>query len=180
MGQDRIEKSLQLVREKAVEKEVRDDQVVGAGGIPRQGIGMMQANALVVFGLANALFEKSEHGLAGVDNIRGQGGTGFEETGEKSPVSVSQHESMACAGEAGQLGGPAAGQVGPEAEVLKPAIGSCYAIEGDLWRAHRAKGSKAIGVSRAISAAMRRCKGEKRELRASRANRSALLTVAAR
>ncbi len=101
MGKDRIEELLQLVREKAIEKEVRDDQVVGASGIPRQGIGMMQANALVVSGLANALFEKSEHGLAGVDNIRGQGGIGGEETGEKAPVSVSQHKSMACAGEVG-------------------------------------------------------------------------------
>ena len=46
---------------------------------------MMQANALEVPGLANAMFEKHEHGMARVDDIRGQSGIGCKETGEKAP-----------------------------------------------------------------------------------------------
>ena len=90
MGQDRIEQLLQLVGEKAVEEEVRDDQVVGARGIPGQRIGVMQADAVLVAGTANTTLEKREHGTAGVNDIGGHGGIDCQETGEEAAVPVSQ------------------------------------------------------------------------------------------
>ena len=59
MGKDTIEELLQLMRKEAVEEEVRDDQIVAAGGIPLESIGVMQTNALAGLraGPANAAVE---------------------------------------------------------------------------------------------------------------------------
>ena len=78
MGKDRIEQPLQLVGEKTVEKEVRHDQVVGSRGSPVQRIGVVQATALMDMGSAQATVEKREHGMAGVDDIRSEGGIGCQ------------------------------------------------------------------------------------------------------
>src|ERR1700760_3258552 len=74
MRKDGIEQLLQLVGEKTVEEEVRNDQVVGSRRIPVQCIGVMQVNALADLGPAQATDEKSEHGMAGVDHIRSESG----------------------------------------------------------------------------------------------------------
>ena len=141
---------------------------------------LMQANALVDLGLAQATVEKREHGMAGVDDIRSQGGIGGQQTGQKASVAISQQEGVAGAGEMGELGIAAAGEPGPKTDVFEPPIGAGDAIEVGIGSTHRAKGNRANGVSRAASAAMRRCRGESWELRASRVKSRPLLTIAAR
>ncbi len=89
MRKDRIEKLLQLVGEKTVEEEMRNDQVVRSCGVPVQRIGVIQANALVEPGPAQAAVEKREHGMAGVDNVRSQGEIGRQQTGQKASVAIS-------------------------------------------------------------------------------------------
>ena len=61
VGKNAIEELLQLVREKAVEEEVGNDQVVASAGIPFERIGVMQTNALAGLGAGapNATIEKS-------------------------------------------------------------------------------------------------------------------------
>ncbi len=41
VGQNAVEEMLELLGEEAIEKEVRHDQIVAAGGLPHQGIGVM-------------------------------------------------------------------------------------------------------------------------------------------
>src|ERR1700692_1200149 len=67
MGKDTVEELLQLAREKAVEEEVRNDQVVASRGVSFQGVGVVQANSLgdLLAAPANAAVENAQHGMAG-------------------------------------------------------------------------------------------------------------------
>jgi hypothetical protein len=58
--------------------------------MPRQGIGVMQANAVVVPGFTDAPFEKHQHGTAGIDDIGCERGIDCQKAGEKAPIPVSQ------------------------------------------------------------------------------------------
>ena len=82
MRKDTIEELLQLAREKAVEEEVRNDQVVASLWAPFQGVGVMQANGLdeLRAAPANAAVENAQHGMAGVDHIRTEQRIGFQQT----------------------------------------------------------------------------------------------------
>jgi len=75
-----------------------------------------------------------------------------------------------------KLGITAAPERGAEAHVFQPSIKTGNRVEVS----HRAKGRKASGVSRAASAAMRKCRGERCELRASSTKSSPLLRKPAR
>ena len=166
------------LREKAVEEEVRNDQIVASGGLPLESVGMMQANAMAGLraATANATIENPEHGFAGVDDIRGEGGIFCQQARQEASIPIAQKQRVARAGQMDKLSITAAPEPGAEAHVFQPSIGAGNAIEVR----HRAKGKKANGVSRAASAAMRRCRGERCELRASRAKSSPLLRRAAR
>ena len=72
MGKNGGEELVQLLGEKTVEEEVRNNQVVVSGGLPLQGVGVMQVKAMAGL-LAAALLKEPEHGLAGVDNIGSKG-----------------------------------------------------------------------------------------------------------
>jgi hypothetical protein len=79
-----------LRREKAVEKEVGNYQVIDASGIPFESIGRMQTNALVGLGTGspNAAIEKLQHGVAGVDDIHDEGGIGRQQAGQEASIPV--------------------------------------------------------------------------------------------
>ena len=87
-----------------------NDQIVASGWIPLQSIGVMQANALTSLppGPANAAVENPQHGIAGVDDIRGEGGMGGQQARQKAPIPVSQQQCMARAGQMDQLRATAA------------------------------------------------------------------------
>ncbi len=78
MRKHAIEELLQLMRVEAIEKEMGDDQIVASPGIPVESIGVMQTNALAGLGAraANAVIKYAQHRVAGVDNVRGEGGIG--------------------------------------------------------------------------------------------------------
>jgi hypothetical protein len=54
-----------------------------------QRIGMMQTNTVLEPGPAQAMIEKREHGMAGVDDIRSQRGIGCQQTDQKASVTIS-------------------------------------------------------------------------------------------
>ena len=137
----------------------------------------MERNASLHPEPANAVVKKAQHGTAGVDDVRGEGGIGIEQAGQKASIAVSQHQCVACTGQVCELGIPAPAKPGSKAQIFKPSIGPGDAIE---VYAHRAKGKKANGVSNAASAAMRKCSGDRWVLRASRAKSNPLLSRAAR
>src|ERR1700760_3629142 len=168
---------LQLMREKTVKEEVRNDEVVGSSGIPLQRIGVVQANTWMEPGLPQAAVEKREHGLAGIDDIRSQGGIGRQQMGQKASIAIAQQKGAPRAGEMDKLGTSATGEPWPKTYVLQPAIRAGHTIEVGMGNTHRANGNKANGVRRAASAAMRKCRGERWELRASRTKSSPPLTV---
>ena len=179
MGKDRIEQLLQLVREKTVEEEVRNDQVVGSGGVPfathRRDAGECAG------GLGPDLRRRRSRSVSmewlesTTSAVRV--GLAASRRARKRPSPSPNSKGVAGAGEMGELGTPAAGEPWPKTDVLEPAIGAGNAIEvGSLGSSSPGKGNRANGVSRAASAAMRRCRGERWELRASRAKSSPLLT----
>jgi len=90
MGKNAIEEALQLRSEKAVEKEVGNYQIVASGGIPFDSIGGMQTNALAGLGTGapDAAIEKSQHGVAGVDDIHGEGGIGRQQAGQEASIAI--------------------------------------------------------------------------------------------
>ena len=90
MGTNSIEELVQLRSEKAVEKEVGNDQVIAAGGRPCESIGVMQTNALVSLGAgaANAAIEKPQHGAAGIDDIHGDGGIGRQQARQEASIPI--------------------------------------------------------------------------------------------
>ena len=90
MGKNAIEEPLQLRSEKAVEKEVGNNQVIASGGIPFESIGGVQTNALVGLGAGapNAAIEKPQHGGAGVDDIHGEGGIGRQQAGQEASIAI--------------------------------------------------------------------------------------------
>ncbi len=92
MRKDTIEKLLQLAREKAVEEEVRNDQVVASPGVPLQGVGVVQANSLgdLRTAPANAAVEDAQHGMAGIDYICTEQRIGFQQTRQKASIPISQ------------------------------------------------------------------------------------------
>jgi hypothetical protein len=90
MGKNAIEEPLQLRRKKAVEKEVGNYQVVASAGIPFERIVLVETNALVGLGTGapNAAIEKPQHGVAGVDDIHGEGGIGRQQAGQEASIPV--------------------------------------------------------------------------------------------
>jgi hypothetical protein len=96
MRKQTIEELLQLMRVEAIEKEVGDDQIVASPGIPVESISLMQTNALSGLGAraANAAIEYAQHGAAGVDNVRGKGGIGCQQTGKEAPIAIAEEERM--------------------------------------------------------------------------------------
>ena len=157
---------------------MRNDQIVASAGLPLQSIGMMQANAMAGLGAAtaNATIENPEHSMAGVDDIRGEGGIFCQKARQEASIPIAQKQRVARAGQMGKLSITAAPEPGAEAHVFQPSIRTGNGVEVS----HRAKGKKANGVSRAASAAMRRCRGERCELRTSITKSSPLLRRAAR
>ncbi len=90
MGKNAIEEALQLRSEKAVEKEVGNNQIVASAGIPFESIGGVQTNALVGLGpgAPNAAIEKPQHGAAGVDDIHGEGGIGRQQARQEASIAI--------------------------------------------------------------------------------------------
>jgi hypothetical protein len=70
----------------------------------------MQANALTSLlpGPANAAVENPQHGMAGVDDIRGEGGMAGQQARQKSPIPVSQQQDMTRSCQMNQLRATAA------------------------------------------------------------------------
>ena len=131
MGKHTIEELLQLMREKAVEKEVGNNQIVASGGIPLESIGVMQTNAPAGLGAraANAAIENAQHRLAGVDNVRSEGGIGCQQTGQEASIAIAEEERMPGAGQMFKLGVTAALEPGPKAQVFEPSVGAGDGIE---------------------------------------------------
>ncbi len=70
---------------------MRNNQVVASTGLPIQGVGVMQANAMAGLGAAaaNALIEKPEHGLAGVDDVGSKGRICCQQARQKASIPIS-------------------------------------------------------------------------------------------
>jgi hypothetical protein len=101
MGQNTIEELLQLMREKAVEKEVGNHQVITSTGTPLESIGVMQTNtpAGLGAGALNSAIENPQHGAAGVDYIRGEGGIGCQHARQEASIPIAQEERMLRTGQ---------------------------------------------------------------------------------
>jgi hypothetical protein len=90
MGKNAIEEPLHLRSEKAVEKEVGNNQIIASAGIPFESIGGVQTNALAGLGAGapNAAIEKLQHGVAGVDDIHGEGSIGRQQARQEASIAV--------------------------------------------------------------------------------------------
>jgi hypothetical protein len=124
---------LQLSREKTVEKEVRNDQVVASGGVPFERIGVMQANAPGELrpGAANSVGENPQHGTAGVNDIHGEVRVRHQQTSQETSIPVSQEQRVTRAGQMRQLRVAATLEPGAKGQVFQPSIATGDAIEVD-------------------------------------------------
>ena len=130
-GKQAIEQPIQLGREEAVEKEVRDHEIVAAGGIPAESIRVVQLDAAVegFSHAADAPVEHPQHGAAGIDHVRGEQRIRREQLLEKAAIPIAQYQGAPGAAEIRELGSTAALEVGAEACVFHPAVGIGEAIE---------------------------------------------------
>ncbi len=131
MGKQTIEELLQLMWKKAVEKKVGNNQIVGSGGIPFESIGVMQTDAPASLGpgALNAAIENPQHGLAGVDDIRGQGDIRCQQAGQETSIAIAQKQRVPGAGHVYKLGVTAASEPGSKAQVFEPSVSASDGIE---------------------------------------------------
>ncbi len=73
--------------------------------------------------------EKTQHGLAGVDYIRGESRVGCQQTCQEASIAVPQDQSTAGPSQMAELGIAAALEQGTKAQVFEPAVGTGDRIE---------------------------------------------------
>ena len=168
----------------AIEEEVRDYEVVGAGWDEGECVEVMGTEAGCGGGVreVDTLSEEMKHGKADVDCVGAEVGIGCEQTSEETTVAVAEDEGGVAIGERGEEVIAAAGERGAEGEVFEPAVGAGDGVKvwGGFLRCHRRKGNRRMGVSRARSAAARRwVRQRRRRLRLRRRSKPAARVQAA-
>ena len=90
MRKNAIEELLQLMREEAIEKEMGNNQIIASGGNPFESISVMQTNTLAGLraGAPNAAIEYLQHGVAGVDDIHGEGGIRCQQARQEASIPI--------------------------------------------------------------------------------------------
>ncbi len=114
----------------AVEKEVRDDEVVAGGWRAKDariGTGCGQAVQVALF--CDAFAEQVEHRRRSVDGISPQIGRGGEQAGQETAISIAEDQSAASGEERGNVMESAALQQRAEGEILHGAVEASDAVE---------------------------------------------------